>query len=183
MCVNKLRLGGLPALRRCRIAFRVQGAGDRAFLHLSEASFDRQRNSLHELTLQGISRNIHVLNLGWHLVTLPALRCLAIQNLGVTNLNWLESSWESPPAAPVHSLSLDDNAGLQLNAKAAAALLNMTALRKLSMRKRVGHSYTIGNSFAGHGGSVPWWAAVWTADSVRCIARVVAARPALQLCF
>lgn len=143
-------------------------------LHLDEASFDSQRHSLQQLTLCGVSGNFRVMNLGWHLVALPALRCLAIQNLGVTNLSWLESGWDSGPAGPLQSLALDNNAALQLDAQGAAALLNLTALKKLSMCKTAAPTDASMASTAG---------GVWSADSVRYIARVVAARPALQLCF
>ena len=133
---STLCLGGLPALQRCRHAFRADGDGSRPLVHISDASFDSQRSSLQELTLRGVSSNIQLASLGWYLIGLPALRCLAIQNLGVTNLWWLETTWHSAPACPLHRLNLDDNAALQLDGDSAAALLNMTGLKKLSMRQK-----------------------------------------------
>ena len=132
---NKLCLGGLSALQCCRLDCQKSGRDEYAVLHLDETSLDSQRHSLQELTLRGINNNIRVANIGWYLIALPALRFLTIQNLGVADLMWMQSSWFSQPAGPVHSLDLDDNTTLQLNAEAAAAILNLTALKQLSMRK------------------------------------------------
>ncbi len=90
---NELFLGGLPALQTCNIAFYVQNAGEAAAVHVSEASFGSQRNSLQNLKLRGVSGSIHVVNLGYYLSQLPALRFLAVRHLDVRNLMWLESSW------------------------------------------------------------------------------------------
>ena len=176
---NKFCLGGMPALQRCRLALHAAGS-KHAVLDLDEDSFDSPWHSLEELMLRGVSRSIHVTNLGWDLIALPALRCLAIQNLGVTNLKWMEPSWNSAPAGPLHSLDLDDNADLQLDVEGAAALLNLTALKKLSMRKTPAPSN--GSGIAGQADSAAA-GAVWSADSVRCLTRLAAARPALKLCF
>ncbi len=176
---STLCLGGLPALQRCRLAFHIDGDSSRTLVHISESSFNSQRNSLQELSLRGVSNNIRLANLGWYLIGLPALRCLAI-HLGVTNLKWLETTWRSEPAGPVHSLNLDDNAALQLNGESAAALLKMTGLKKLSMRKSVAN-YD-GSGIAGQAGSAAS-GAVWSAASVRCLTRLAAARPTLELCF
>ena len=182
MRTNELRLPGLPALRCCYVAFHMDAAGRSAAVVLDGASFASQR-SLQELALRGISGNIYVVNLGWYLIGLPALRFLNIQNLGVTNLKWLQPSWDSVPAGPVHNLNLDYNAALQLDGEAAVSLLAMTGLQKLSMRKRGGQSdASVSNGAAGEA-DFPPLGAVWSADSMRCIARVSAARPDLQLTF
>ncbi len=129
-----------------------------------------------------------MLNLGRYLIALPALRCLAIQNLGVTSLEWIRSNsiGQRPPqgpAGPVHSLDLDDNANLQLDAEGAAAVINMTGLKKLSMQKSAAHSRgSVADGMAGQAGAAQS-GAVWSAESVRSIAWLMTARPALQMCF
>ncbi len=169
----------MPALQRCLITFYMKAACDSAVLHLDEDSFHSQRSSLTELTLCGAGRDIHVMSLGHYLVELPALRSLTIQHLRVSNLQWLEPSWQSEPPGPLQTLDLDDNADLQLDEVAAAAVLNMAALRKLSMRKTDPSDVT---GVAHQAGPAPC-GPVWSAESVRGIARIMAARPALQLCF
>ena len=148
-------------------------------LHLDAVSVVQQ-TSLQEFTLRGISENICITNLGWYLIGLPALRRLAIQNLGITSLQWLQSSLTSVPAGPLNSLDMDHNADLQLDDEAATALLNMTDLKKLSMRKRVSP-----RNASGIAGQTDYAAvgAVWSVESVRCLTRLAAARPSLQLCF
>ncbi len=161
----------------------MAGAGESALVYLSEASFGSQRHSLQQLTLRSVSQNMRLRHLCWCLIRLPALRRLAIQNLGVTNLRWLQPSWNSVPASPLHDLDLDDNAALQLDGEAAAALLNITSLQKVSMRKGVAQdAASTATRVPGPADTVAR-GTVWSAESVRCIARVVAARPALQFCF
>ena len=116
--------------------FRAPGySGDeccnRACLFLSKDSFQSQRDSLQELVLRGMRRNIELLNPRWCLAGLAALRSLSIQNLGLTDLQWLDQGCDSELAS-LHSLDLDDNEVLQLSGASLTILSSMAGLRLLT---------------------------------------------------
>lgn len=175
---TKLCLDGLPALQRCRLRFHKEGNCKQAYVSLSPASF----HSLQHIMLRGVSSGVHAKGLSWCIVGVPALRQLEVQNMGLTDLGWLEAGWTSSgPVAPLQSLDLDDNEALQLSGVARSTLFTMTALQKLSMRKRSaqGDASTAGGA-AGSCDAAPQEAA-WPDASLRCFAQLAAARPDLQL--
>ncbi len=169
-----LYLDGLPALQRCHVSFHSGGVGA-AKVCLTQAGVGYQ-DSLQELTLRSVGSGVRLEQLSGYIMTLPTLRRLTVQNLGLTDLDWLDITWTTLPPAPLRSLDLDGNDALQLSEAATAALRKMTALKTLSMRK---------GSAAEHGGAHGGGAAdaAWSPESVRCIAQLVAARPDMMLHF
>ena len=171
----ELALVGLPALRHCYITFRHAQNDRHGAPLLSQDSFRAQRDRLQTLTLSGFGLHVQLADFSWCSSGLPALRNLAVRNLGLSDLEWLSLGANSPALAGLTSLDLDDNDALQLNEAAQTALLRMTALKSLSFRK------------TGTDGESATEAApterVWTAESVRHIAKLAAKRPALQLSF
>ena len=170
-----LSLVGLPKLKSCSLTFHNRGAAawQIAEVPLRQDSFRCQRDSLQELTLCGVGQNLLLTNFSWFNSGLPALRSLAVRNLGLQHLDWLTSQVVPPDVGPVHSLDVDDNQLLHLSGASTAALVSMTALGKLSMRKPCGADASAADRRK----------AVWSAGSFRCIAQLAAARPSLQLCL
>ena len=174
--ITDLYLDGLPTLQRCHISFYNAGPGV-AQVSLTHAGRGCQQDSLQALTLRSVRGDVRLMHLSWCFITLPALRHLAVQNLGLTDLDWLDSEWTTLPPALLHSLDLDGNDALQLTAAATAALRRMPALRTLSMRKGSAEEHPGAHDGEGDG------QVAWSPRSVRCIAQLVAARPDLTLCF
>ena len=175
-----VNLDGLPNLQSCHLSVCCAEDGKRADLYLSRHSFRNQRGSLQDLKLRGVGTNVHVKNLSCDSIGLPALRHLTIRNLGLDSVDWLTPRGTPLAVAPLLSLNLDDNEDLQLSRLSAVVLLSMSTLTKVSMRKKCGASPA--------GGSVDSadtspQKAVWSAESVRCIASMAAAKPAFRLCF
>ena len=170
-----LSLVGLPKLKSCSLTFQNRGAAawQIAEVPLRQDSFRCQRDSLQELTLCGVGQNLLLTNFSWFNSGLPALRSLTVRNLGLQHLDWLTSQVVPPDVGPVHSLDVDDNQLLHLSGASTAALVSMTALGKLSMRKPCGADASAADRRK----------AVWSAGSFRCIAQLAAARPSLQLCL
>ena len=179
-----LHLDGMPALRRCRISFRVAGrAGQPGMASIGASGFGLQRENLRELTLHGVGTHILLKRPFSFIDDLPALRPLVIQNLGLTDLRWLNPDGAGLVLGAVRSLDLDGNKALQLDDGSVAALLHMPALRKLSMRKRLPAEGDASTGTAGNEAKAAPRKAAWPPDSVHCIAQLVAGRPDLQLCF
>lgn len=170
---------GLPAVRSCRISFHRQQSDKEALLFLNVDSFRCQRDSLQELTLRGVGSGIRMVGQSVGFAELRALRFVTIHNFGLTGLAWLKTGC----FAPVHALNLDGNKALELSGGATAALLAMTALARLSMRKQCTGGHGNVASGAARDAKAPPREAVWTADSVHCLTKLAAARPGLQLCF
>ena len=145
---------------------------------LGQDSFRTQQTSLRELTLCSYSSTVRVANIGW--IDLPAMQVLTVQNLGLTDLHWLSADQSSPALAAVHSLDVDGTRALQLDSASVEALLNMSALTKVSMRKK---SLEGSTNAAGSQADTSVHETSWSAESVGCIAQLAAARPALQLSF
>ena len=171
----ELTLDGLPALRSCQITFRHAQNGRHAALLLSQDSFRAQRDSLQKLTLSGVGLHVQLANFSWYSSGLPALASLAVRNVGLTDLDWLSSETTPSALAALSSLDLDDNDALQLGVTAKAALLCMTALKTLSLQET--------GTSGGDANEPAQPRAVRTAESVRHIAQLAAARPELQLTF
>lgn len=171
----QLALDGLPALRFCYITFRHAQSDRHGAPLLSRDSFRAQRHRLQTLTLSGFGLHVHLADFSWCSSGLPALRNLAVRNLGLTDLEWLGSGANSPALAALTSLDLDDNDALQMNEAAQTALLRMTALQSLSFRKTDTDDESAIEAAPTK--------TVWTAESVRHIAKLAAKRPALQLSF
>ena len=179
-------LGGLPALQKCHFSLHTGRVHRQGCLFMSHATLSRQRDSLQELTLRGVGDGVRIHVVSPWLFGMTALRCLAVQNANLTALPWLGRVPCYTPRS-LRTLDLDANVALQLDRTAMAALLGMSNLRQLSMRKRY---RTSGGSPADGPGSQGLTdrdakppEATWSIDSVACIAQVAAARPTLQLCF
>ena len=132
---EELALRGLPALRSCHIRFHTGSDSHGAVLLVNHLSFYEQRSSLQTLTLRGVNSNIRMPCSAASFGMMPTLRNLSIQNLGLTGLQWLPLVSSSPALASLRTLQVDDNKDLQLDGAATAALLAMTALTKLSIRR------------------------------------------------
>ncbi len=174
---------GLPALQSCQISFHTHRFDRRAQLVLGPNTFRRQRDSLHILTVRGAGKGISMESASF-LGQLRAVRRLTIQNLGLVSVRSLGAGATSSPSPALHSLNLDGNPGLQLGKAVTAALIKMTTLRELSMRKS---SATGDTSRAAAGddsdSDTQPKEAIWSLGSIRCIAQLAAGRPALRLCL
>ncbi len=152
-------------------------------LNLGRDTFRHQRDSLRTLVLRGVSKAI-CLDDPACFDQLRALRWLAVQNMGLVGLGWLAGSGTGSPLPAVHSLNLDNNAGLELHRTVRMTLINMTSLKVLSMRK----GCALGDDpFAAAADASDaersQRTAVWSLGSIHCIAKLAAGRPALRLCF
>ncbi len=177
-------LDGLPSLRRCHISLHKPKDRRNLSVFLGDSAFHRQRDSLEELTLRGVGDGIRVHQQRFCVVELRALRCLAFENVGLTDLRSLIPPATSPALPSLSRLGLDRNPGLQLSPLVTAGLLRMPALRTLSMRKQLpkGNIIAVASSGPGDAGAAAT-EATWSLQSVRCIAELVAAKPAFRICL
>ncbi len=176
-------MDGLPALQHCAISFRVGGVSKHALVALAASTFGTQRDNLRDLTLRGTGSHIQLNQPFQFLSDMPALRHLVIQNLGLTDLRWLNPDGTGLVLADLHSLDVDGNRALQLDDGSVTALLSMAALKKLSMRKTLAAEADTSTGAAGKASKAASRKAAWSSDSVHCIAQLIAGRPDLQLCF
>ena len=173
---------GLPALQSCQISFHTHRFDGRAQLVLGPNTFRSQRDSLQTLTLRGgAEKGISMESAGF-LGQLRAVRRVTMQNLGLVSVQSLGAGGTASPPPALHSLNLDGNPGLQLDKTVTAALIKMTCLRELSMRKAsaAGDASRAAAGDDSDSDTLPR-EAIWSLDSIRCIAQLAAGRPALRL--
>ena len=173
---------GLPGLQDCHIRFHTHRSVGRAQLLLGPDTFRHQRDSLQTLTLRGVGTGICMESASF-LGQLRAARRVTVQNLGLVSMK-LGAGVTSSPLPPLHSLNLDSNASLQLDNVITAALIKLTTLRELSMRKLSGGCDASSAVASDSDDTDPQSReAIWSLGSIRCLTQLAAARPALRLCL